>query len=67
MGSFFSNGPVHLKLSVSGGTMTAAMSLNGGKNFIPLTTQSGIGTISKGGFFIACAGCGADLYSVVVN
>lgn len=47
--------------------MTAAMSLNGGKNFIPLTTQSGIGTISKGGFFIACAGCGADLYSVVVN
>lgn len=57
---------VHLKLSVSAGTLTASASANGGANFVAYTTAGSIGTISKGGFLQYNAGT-MDLYSLVVN
>jgi hypothetical protein len=41
----------HFKLSVSGGTLTAAVSLDGGVTFVPMVTVS-VGTITKGGYLI---------------
>lgn len=39
---------IHTKLSVSAGTITAAVSFNGGANFLTLATHA-IGTVTKGG------------------
>jgi hypothetical protein len=59
-------GPIHFKWSVSGGTITAAGSLNGGSNFSTYYTQTGIGTISGGG--VALIGNGTmDVASLVLN
>lgn len=57
--------PAHLKLSVSAGTLTASVSLNGGANLVALATVGSIGTISKGGFILDQIGI-LDLYSLVV-
>lgn len=46
-----SQAPYHLKLSVSGGTLTASYSLDGGSTFTTAYTVA-VGTISKGGLFI---------------
>jgi hypothetical protein len=42
---------LHAKLSVSGTTLTAAISLDGGVTFTPLITET-VGTITKGGYEI---------------
>lgn len=39
----------HLKVSVSGSTLTYSISLDGGQHFMAIGTQTGIGTISAGG------------------
>lgn len=55
----------HIKASLSGTTLTFAASANGGGNFTPYLTVTGIGTISKAG--IEMDGQGAlDVYSLVV-
>jgi len=56
----------HLKISVSGGTLTAAYSLDGGQTFHPLATQS-VGTISKGGLFIGGNGGATTMNALSVN
>lgn len=61
----------HFKLSVSGGTLTFAVSLNGGKTFTIVRTQS-VGTISKAGIVMRSGGANSvfqitDWLSVVIN
>lgn len=61
-------GIMHLKLSKSGGTLTASISLNGGPTLTPLATTS-VGTITQAGFGMNSNtefGVG-DVYSLVVQ
>lgn len=60
------SGVAHLKLSVSGGTITASVSLNGGATISAISTSTGVGTISKGGYEVSNAMI-SDILSVVVH
>ena len=55
---------VHLKIIKSGGTASFQLSLNGGKNFYTVTTQS-VGTIAQGG--TGGSESITDVYSLVVT
>jgi hypothetical protein len=57
--------PTHLKLSVSGTTLTAALSLNGGITFTNMATLT-VGTIASEGVF-AGGNSTMDIYSLVAN
>lgn len=48
--AYIGRDPVHFKLSVSGTTLSAQVSLNGGASFYTWTTVGSIGTITKGGY-----------------
>lgn len=56
--------PAHLKISISGTTLTPSISMNGGQTFYALPTVT-VGTISKLG--ITSATGAVDALSVVVN
>jgi len=70
-GSWF--GPnLHLRLSVSGSTLTYGISEDGGATYQTVNTQTGIGTIADGGIIIYSSNSGnaqaaANLLSVVAN
>lgn len=63
-------GTLHYKIVKSGGTASFQVSLNGGANFITLTTHP-IGTVADGGYFMVGGGGGGgvvlDVFSLVVN
>ena len=61
--------PNHYKLSVSGGTITFALSVNGGVTFTTVYSTTGIGTISKAGFAVTVSSStsGMDVYSLVIS
>ncbi len=54
----------HLKLSVSGGTLTAASSIDGGSTFVTLSTVS-VGTITKGGYVLEGGSSGTAAEDVI--
>jgi hypothetical protein len=60
------SGQYHQKISLSAGTLTFSVSSNGGVTSIPIFSQGGIGTITKGGFVLNNI-TSIDLYSLVVN
>lgn len=66
-------GPVQIKLSVTGGTMSLMQSLDGGATYVTYLQTESVGTISKGGYFMwglnvsAGDGVAMDVLSTVVN
>lgn len=65
----FGGGPIHLKLSVASTTLTAAVSLNGGANFVTWDTET-VGTIGGGGYTIhgdTATTAVMDIYSLVIQ
>ena len=68
-GAYGVGGNAHLKLSVSGSTLTIAISLNGGVTFMTLATES-VGTITKGGYAVNVSGTDTtmmDVQSILVQ
>ena len=61
------NHPIHLKLSVSAGTLSFQYSLDGGIDFTTLSTVGSIGTITKGGYGIAGTSSTVNMMSILVQ